>query len=69
MFFIKRYLVSILALTVGTAEVKKVNTLLVEVSLHAPVEGATTPGMAYTGRCADFNPRSRGGSDRNFKQF
>ena len=36
------------------------------ISIHAPVKGATGWPMRRCHRCANFNPRSREGSDHHF---
>ena len=35
----------------------------IEISIHAPAEGATTLRSVLSSHLLDFNPRSRGGSD------
>ena len=39
------------------------NDKLAEISIHAPVKGATASPMEHTAAPGDFNPRSREGSD------
>ena len=36
---------------------------LSEISIHAPVKGATGAGAVFASQSVDFNPRSREGSD------
>ena len=37
--------------------------VILGISIHAPVKGATVSPRCFHSRCPDFNPRSREGSD------
>ena len=46
-----------------------VRVLLLQISIHAPVKGATPYHRAQGARERDFNPRAREGRDERFEEM